>query len=59
MLYVFDPEEIRFRQKLQMFGNMKLIVELYVNGCIKETIILECIASLFEELTDLNVEILC
>ena len=41
-----------------MFGNMKLIVELYVQGCINEVIILECIACLFEEINDLNVEII-
>ena len=29
MLYVFDESEIKFRQKQQMFGNMRLIVELY------------------------------
>lgn len=32
MLYVFDQEEIKFRQKLQLFGNMRLIVELYLNN---------------------------
>ena len=30
-LYVFDAEEIRFRQKLQLHGNMMLIVELYTH----------------------------
>ncbi len=58
MLYVFDPEEIQFRKKLQMFGNMKLIVELYINGCLTENIILECVSSLFEEVTEINIEIL-
>jgi hypothetical protein len=32
MLYVFDKEEIKHRQKLQLFGNMRLIVELYLHG---------------------------
>ena len=41
-----------------MFGNMKLIVELYINRCITESIILECIAQLFQETNDLNVEII-
>jgi len=29
MLFMFDESEIKFRQKQQMFGNMRLIVELY------------------------------
>lgn len=30
MLFVFDSEEIKYRKKLQQFGNMSLLVELYV-----------------------------
>jgi hypothetical protein len=52
MLYVFDPEEIKFREKLQLYGNMKLIVELYRHGCIPEEIIITCIESLFDDITD-------
>lgn len=32
MLYVFDESDIRHRQKLQLFGNMQLIVELFLHG---------------------------
>jgi hypothetical protein len=42
MLYVFDKEEIKHRQKLQLFGNMRLIVELYLHGQIPEGIIITC-----------------
>lgn len=59
MLFLYDPEEIKFRQRLQLYGNMKLIVELYTHGQIPEGIILTCINSLFDEVIDQNVEILC
>lgn len=38
---------------------MKLIVELYTHGQIPEGIILTCINSLFDEVIDQNLEILC
>jgi hypothetical protein len=43
MLYVFDELEIKFRQKLQLYGNMRLIMELYTHHQISEGIILTCI----------------
>ncbi|CDW76846.1 eukaryotic translation initiation factor 4 gamma [Stylonychia lemnae] len=60
MLYVFDEGEIKHRQRLQLFGNMQLIVELYLHNQIPEVIILTCIQSLLEDIqTDQSVEILC
>lgn len=60
MLYVFDKEEIKHRQKLQLFGNMRLIVELYLHNQIPEGIIITCITSLMEDIdNDQSVEILC
>lgn len=50
MLYVFDESEIKFRQKQQMFGNMRLIVELYKHQQIKSTILTQCIDEMFEEI---------
>ncbi|MFS8159448.1 MAG: hypothetical protein ACMG6E_04385 [Candidatus Roizmanbacteria bacterium] len=31
MLFVFDEQEIKYRQKLQLHGNMRLIVELFTH----------------------------
>ena len=59
MLYVFDNDEIKFRKNLQLFGNMRLIVELYVNNQLPEGIIVTCISSLLSDITDKSVEILC
>ena len=60
MLFVFDESDLRHRQKLQLFGNMQLIVELYLHNQIPEGIIMTCIASLMEDLqNDQSVEILC
>lgn len=50
MLYVFDETEIKFRQKQQMFGNMRLIVELYKHQQIKSNILTQCIDEMFEEI---------
>lgn len=30
MLYVYDKGEIKHRQRLQLFGNMSLLGELYI-----------------------------
>jgi hypothetical protein len=51
MLYVFDEAEIKHREKLQLFGNMRLIVELWLHGQIPEGIIMTCVASLLEDLS--------
>ncbi len=60
MLYVFDKEEIKHRLKLQLFGNMRLIVELYLHGQIPEGIIITCMQALMEDMdNDQSVEILC
>lgn len=59
MRYVFDEDELRFRQKMQMFGNMKLICELFLRGLISADIIIQCLENLFDEITDMHVEILC
>lgn len=58
MQFVFSAEELRYRTKLQLFGNMRLIVELYVYNQIPEDIIVTCITSLLEEVNDQSIEIL-
>ena len=52
MILVFDKEELRHRQKLQLYGNMKLLAELFTHSCINESIIVTCLDSLFEEIDD-------
>lgn len=52
MKLVFDKDELAFRQKLQLYGNMKLLAELYCNNSINENIILDCFNSLLEEIND-------
>ena len=32
MLFVYDAGEIKHRQKLQLFGNMSLLVELFIQN---------------------------
>ena len=59
MLFVYDSEEIKFRQRLQLFGNMSLLVELYVQSQIPEGIIKTCVGSLLEDIHDQSAEILC
>ena len=59
MQFVFSAEELRHRLKLQLFGNMRLIAELYVHNQIPEDIIITCITSLLDEVNDQSIEILC
>jgi len=59
MLFVYDKQEIEHRQKKILHGNMKLIVELFINHQIPEGIIQTCLESLFEDINDQSVEILC
>lgn len=30
MQFVYDKSELKFRQRLQLFGNMSLLVELFI-----------------------------
>jgi hypothetical protein len=32
MLFVYDTDEIKHRQRLQLFGNMSLLVELFIQN---------------------------
>ena len=59
MLFIFDADEIKHRQKLQLFGNMRLIVELHLHNQIPEGIIITCINSLLDDIMDQSCEILC
>jgi len=52
MLFVFDSEEIKHRRMLQQFGNMNLLVELYVQNHISEKVIEISINTLLEDLND-------
>ena len=42
-----------------MFGNMSVLVELFIQNQIQESIIKTCIESLLEDVNDQPVEILC
>lgn len=42
-----------------MFGNMKLLCELYLKSLIKDDIIIQCLVSLYDEVNDMNMEIIC
>ena len=59
MLFVYDTAEIKHRQRLQLFGNMSLLVELFIQNQIQESIIKACIESLLDDINDQSVEILC
>ena len=61
MLFVYDTDEIKHRQRLQRFGNMSLLVELFIQRQIQESIIKTCIETMLDEdnINDLSVEILC
>ena len=56
---IYGDEEIEYKQKMKMFGNMRLICELYTIGEISEKVIIECFSSLFNEPNDQKVEIIC
>ena len=58
-LRVFDEQEIRHIAKIKIFGNIKLIGELFCLGQISDKIIQECIEYLRREITDQNIEIMC
>ena len=58
-LLLIDHQEIKHRQRLQLFGNMSLLVELFIQNQIQESIIKTCIESLLEDVNDQSAEILC
>jgi len=47
MLFVFDQDELKMRQQDQMFGNMKLMVELFKLEMVSGNIIKTCLEELF------------
>jgi len=59
MLFVFDETELEHRQKLQMLGNMQLIVELFKHEQISSVILNSTIDGLMQDINDQNLEILC
>lgn len=59
MMAVFDEDELKLRQRDQMHGNMKLIVELFKLEMISGNIVKTCLDELFEELSAHNIEVLC
>ena len=50
MMFVFDQDELKMRQQDQMFGNMKLIVELFKLEMVSGNIVKTCLDELFQEL---------
>lgn len=52
MMYLYDEEELKERQKEQMYGNMFLITELYIGGLLNGIIIKTCLEELQQEIND-------
>lgn len=59
MLLVFHQEEIEYKKKQKIIGNIKLIGELFCRGHVMDKVIVECFDFLFSETSDQNVESLC
>ena len=59
MLFVFDQDELKRKQQDQMYGNMRLIVELFILDMVNGNIVKTCLDELFQELSTRNIEVLC
>ena len=55
-ILVFDEEEINHRKKMRVFGNIKLLGELFTRGHVSENVILECLEFLNSEISDESVD---
>jgi len=52
MMYLYDEEELKERQKEQMYGNMYLITELYIANQLNGAIIKTCLDDLQQEINN-------
>jgi hypothetical protein len=41
-IQIYDESEIEYRKKIRVFGNIKLIGELYTRGFVMDKIVKEC-----------------
>lgn len=51
-LAVYDETEIQYRKKLWVFGNIKLIGELFTRGYVKDDIVQKCFEILTENMEE-------
>ena len=54
-----DDEEKRYKMRQKIFGNIKLIGELYKRGSLHEKVVKTCLDSLFHQINEEKVENLC
>eukprot|EP00824_Muranothrix_gubernata_P022621 TRINITY_DN553_c0_g1_i1.p1 TRINITY_DN553_c0_g1~~TRINITY_DN553_c0_g1_i1.p1 ORF type:complete len:766 (+),score=198.79 TRINITY_DN553_c0_g1_i1:82-2379(+) len=54
-----DADEKRYKKRQRIFGNMKLIGELYIRGALPDAVVITCINTLFTEVNEEKVENLC
>lgn len=59
MVFAYGEEELMQRQREQMHGNMRFLVELFKLKLVRGVLIRDCLEDLFQELNDCNVEVLC
>ena len=59
MMFAYGEEELMQRQREQMHGNMRFLVELFKLKLVRGVLIRDCLEDLFQELNDCNVEVLC
>ena len=59
MVFAYGEEELMQRQREQMHGNMRFLVELFKLKLVRGVLIRDCLEDLFQELNDGNVEVLC
>ena len=59
MVFAYGEEELMQRQREQMHGNMRFLVELFKLKLVRGVLIRDCLEDLFQELNDSNVEVLC
>ena len=59
MVFAYGESELLQRQRDQMHGNMRFLVELFKLSLVKSTVIKMCLEDLFQELNVYNLEVLC
>lgn len=52
MVFTYGEQELENRQRDQMHGNMRFLVELFKLNLVKGSIIKTCLEDLFQELND-------
>jgi len=54
-----DEDERRSKNRMRLFGNMKLIGELFIRGALNDQVLLQCFTKLFNDKTEEAIENLC